>query len=468
MNLVVVVAFFDLFNSYWIVEWAKAIGPILAALIAVGGVAWAAYATLRAGFLDARYDYASRILEFRIRQMQEFYVPILLHIEKSRLVYDKLKWTIAREKPDFDLTGFRLLDHPEFKGDPITQSLVAAIMETGEQITKLIAEKAGLIEGRVVAPYMDYQGHFAILKAVMEGRATAGGPPGWQELGYYPRLLNRVVLEGYKIVLFYVQQYKAAGDELVSKLLHRGLESDLESYERLLDNLTYYEQHFEEYKQTFDQFDFAETIDAFLALIRKARPPRGPVESAAPLMILDAGAGTGRDTQVFIERGCVATAFDASPSMVRECNRKIRGLLQSAVPTAKSSRCLELTFDDVRDRNRFDGIWAAASLLHVPEKNMKEIIATLSIALRRKGLLYLSVKYGSGESEYDARYYSHFRRGQFRKLIGQVGGLKIIDIWLTDSSGKRVPLWKRDFLAAVDGFKKDRRLWLNLFVQKIR
>lgn len=53
-----------------------------------------------------------------------------------------------------------------------------------------------------------------------------------------------------------------------------------------------------------------------------------------------------------------------------------------------------MTFADMTWAEEFDGIWACATLLHVPRDELGSTFARIARALRRGGAWYLSVKYG--------------------------------------------------------------------------
>ena len=48
-------------------------------------------------------------------------------------------------------------------------------------------------------------------------------------------------------------------------------------------------------------------------------------------------------------------------------------------------------------QNEFDGVWAYASLLHVPRKEIDDVLERIILALRPEGICYLSSKEGDGE-----------------------------------------------------------------------
>ena len=79
-------------------------------------------------------------------------------------------------------------------------------------------------------------------------------------------------------------------------------------------------------------------------------------------LILDAGCGSGRDALAFRQAGFRVEAFDASPQMARQAAL----LLGQEVPV--------LCFEDVAWQERFDGIWACASLLHVAPADLPDVL----------------------------------------------------------------------------------------------
>jgi SAM-dependent methyltransferase len=457
-------------------EWYKAaasfLGPIIAAIIAVIGVAVTAYLTIRRGLLDARYDYASEILRFRIRQLQEFYAPMHLLIETSRKLYEKLIWTIPRIRPGFDVQGFRLLDHMDLRKEETLDPLISDILETGKKMSSLITKNAGLIEGGLTQVYIDYMAHYNILRSAEKGPA----PPddvieGWQEFYYYPRLLNREVIEGYKIVLAHLESYESAGDRIISDLLKQKA-VEIGKYRRqLMDNIYYYEERASEYAAKFDRFDLSGVRTRFLNNIESRQPQRDASRNDA-IRILDVGCGTGRDTYEFLARGYAVTAIDASPAMLRECKNKLKKARDQTEDTrmrkaAKDSRTIEMTFDEVRFRNRFDGVWAAASLLHVPAQQMTEILQRLAQALKPSGILFVSFKHGRGEREYNGRIYSYFGRRRVRRILKKIGGAKAVAIWLTEADGKNIGRRSQRLAWGLEFIRRyDRTRWLNILITR--
>jgi SAM-dependent methyltransferase len=453
-------------------EAIQAYAPYLVAILALLGVLGTALYTLYRGRMDARYAYASEIMKFRQRQVEEFYAPALTYIEQSRIVYEKLRWTIKQERKDISLEGFRLLDHIfEFKSDPNLMPLVHRILAIGKQLTGLIARNSGLIEGGITPTFIEYQGHFEILNAARKQKLDNQQTEGWHERGYYTRLLNREIAEGYKAVLGHIENYARAGDQIISGLFGQKAIVAGKYRRQLIENLRYYEDSAKNYAAKFDAFDLSTIRQRFIDSVEKTRHAL-PQPLAERVKILDAGCGTGRDMAEFLKKGYAVTAIDASPAMLRECRKKLTAALTlqndaELNAAAKDTKCLEMTFDEIPYRSKFDGVWAAASLLHVPSELMEETIRTLIQALRPNGTIYMSFKYGRGEHEYDARFFSYYSRRQIRALLQRIQGVAETDIWLSDATGKNLPQQKQSWawgLELIDQY--DRSNWLNVLATR--
>ncbi len=110
--------------------------------------------------------------------------------------------------------------------------------------------------------------------------------------------------------------------------------------------------------------------------------------------ILDLGSGSGRDSLYFINRGYDVTAIDSSLAMVKATS-ELTGL------EARLVSIQELDYVD-----HFDGIWASASLVHVPKAEMSFAYSLLSRALKDKGILYCSFKNREEDFESEGRHFS--------------------------------------------------------------
>lgn len=162
-------------------------------------------------------------------------------------------------------------------------------------------------------------------------------------------------------------------------------------------NIAYYNQNAASF--------FAGTVNADMSLWRdkfEAFIPAGG-------RILDAGCGSGRDSRAFKEHGFSVAAFDASSEMCRMASQ----FAQIDV--------LQMKFDEIAFEDEFDGIWACASLLHVPFAELPEILGKLHKAMKAAGTLYVSFKYGEGPKQRGERTFSDFTEETVKVLLDGAG-----------------------------------------------
>jgi len=173
------------------------------------------------------------------------------------------------------------------------------------------------------------------------------------------------------------------------------------------ESVDYYNIHAEEFFNGTNGVDMTEIYRRFLPLI-----PEGG-------SILDAGCGSGRDAKAFTEMGYRVDAFDASPSLVELANSN--NGIQATIDT----------FDSYSSDEDYDGIWACASLLHVPFDKLAETIESLSSHLKSSGVFYLSFKLGVGERDTGQRIFTDMTLDALTATISEASNLNIAKSWIT-------------------------------------
>ena len=133
----------------------------------------------------------------------------------------------------------------------------------------------------------------------------------------------------------------------------------------------------EYYNQTAQTF-VQGTIDADLSKLHRRFLKLLPIEAH----ILDLGCGSGRDSKAFLEAGYQVTALDGSAA----CCKLAEAYIGQPV--------LCQTFDQLDFDQVFDGVWACASLLHLPYVELPGVFEKIARALRPGGYFYASFKYG--------------------------------------------------------------------------
>ena len=136
--------------------------------------------------------------------------------------------------------------------------------------------------------------------------------------------------------------------------------------------------------------------------------------------ILDFGCGSGRDTKAFLEYGYRVDAVDGSAELCRMASELIGRFVK------------QMLFEELSAVEQYDGIWACASILHLPRKELGGILQKISDALKPGGVLYTSFKYGDFEGIRGGRYFTDLTEESLAGLMFEVPSLQIVDIWITN------------------------------------
>ena len=154
--------------------------------------------------------------------------------------------------------------------------------------------------------------------------------------------------------------------------------------------------------------------------------------------ILDFGCGSGRDTKCFIEAGYDVEAIDGSLELCKSAS------------AYTGIQVKHMLFQDLDKQNYYDGIWACASILHLPKSELKDVLSKMSKSLKDDGIIYTSFKYGNFEGERNGRFFTDFTLDIFKDFIHDVDTLIIKEYWIT---------------ADVRPGREEEK-WLNLLLQK--
>lgn len=133
--------------------------------------------------------------------------------------------------------------------------------------------------------------------------------------------------------------------------------------------------------------------------------------------VLDAGCGSGRDSKAFMTRGYQVTAFDASAQLAELAGAYL------------GNEVRVLRFQEIEWTETFDGVWACASLLHVPRRELPSVLTRLGKALKPGGVMYVSFKYGTGEHVIGNRTFTNLDEPSLNALVAHTAVLEIAELW---------------------------------------
>ena len=135
--------------------------------------------------------------------------------------------------------------------------------------------------------------------------------------------------------------------------------------------------------------------------------------------ILDFGCGSGRDARAFLEMGYRVDAVDGSVELCRLASEYV------GIPVK------QMLFEELSAFEQYDGIWACASILHLPREQLEGVLQKISDALKAGGVLYTSFKYGEFEGIRDGRYFTDFTEDSFKNLMEGIPSLQTVETWVT-------------------------------------
>lgn len=181
----------------------------------------------------------------------------------------------------------------------------------------------------------------------------------------------------------------------------------------------YYESNAERYAAETFSADMSEQYQRFLPMLKDGAK------------ILDVGSGSGRDACYFQRHGYQVTALEPSKNLCREIRKVFSGKIV----------CSDI--QNYQPPERYDGIWACASLIHLQEEEILCFFKKIDMYLNDNGIVYASGKSGISTGEVkDGRFFLEFTEQLVEKILTVNKQLQLEQLWYTeDVSGRRGFRW---------------------------
>jgi len=169
--------------------------------------------------------------------------------------------------------------------------------------------------------------------------------------------------------------------------------------------LAHYRQSAAQFRAGTRDHDVRQNIEALLRHI----------QGDPPFAILDFGCGPGRDLRTFTDLGHTAIGLE--------------GAAEFAAMARADSGCEVWQQDFLKldlPIQRFDGIFANASLFHVPSQELARVLRQLHAALKPGGVLFSSNPHGANEEGWNrGRYGAYHDLQAWRRYLAGAGFVEL-------------------------------------------
>lgn len=158
----------------------------------------------------------------------------------------------------------------------------------------------------------------------------------------------------YSYLLLYNSLYKVK-----NKRTKKNIEEGVREINQITKTIEYYDNMAKNFVEDTVSVDFKEIQDKFLKLLKEGDS------------VLDFGCGSGRDTKYFIEKNMKVDAIDGSVELCKIA-QKYTGI-----------NVRPMLFQQLDEEEKYDGIWACSSILHLPKKELKSVFEKMLKALKK-------------------------------------------------------------------------------------
>ena len=173
------------------------------------------------------------------------------------------------------------------------------------------------------------------------------------------------------------------------------------------DTITYYDENAEKFALETRSVDFGAVQKEFTDRLREGA------------FILDFGCGSGRDTKIFLEHGYDVEAVDGSSELCKLAS-EYTGI-----------EVKQMLFQQLLETEKYDGIWACSSILHLPVLELADVVKKMAEALKDGGIIYTSFKYGTFAGVRNGRYFTDMTEDTFAVFLEKIEKITIEGQWVS-------------------------------------
>lgn len=83
-----------------------------------------------------------------------------------------------------------------------------------------------------------------------------------------------------------------------------------------------------------------------------------------------------------------------------------------------------MLFQELNVKDKYDGIWACASILHLKKTELPGVLRHMCEAIKKDRIIYISFKYSDFEGQREGRYFTELTEKSSNELLKTVPELK--------------------------------------------
>ena len=88
-------------------------------------------------------------------------------------------------------------------------------------------------------------------------------------------------------------------------------------------------------------------------------------------------------------------------------------------------------FEELSEAEKYDGIWACSSILHLSTVELMKVMRKMAVALKENGIIYTSFKYGIFAGERNERFFTDMTEETVKDFLSEIDNLHIQEQWIT-------------------------------------